>query len=157
MKLKFMQLGKNLETKEDNEKDTWELISKDFDEESKELLEAIKEGNMLHIAEETFDVIQIAIRSLVLLKKNNINLETENKQHNRKLKKRKWEFVNYIEVKWGKQEGSKIKVKEFNSNGFLDEQINTWFEENQNVKIIDTKYSADENSSNALIIYGVGD
>ena len=51
MKLKFMQLGKNLETKEDNEKDTWELISKKLEEESAELIEAIKELSVLELNE----------------------------------------------------------------------------------------------------------
>lgn len=102
MILKFMQLGKNPITKEDNEKDTWELISKDFKEESDELFEAIKEGKLIHIAEETFDVIQVCIRSLALLKKNNVNLTVENKQHYKKLKKRKWEFIKFIKVTWDK-------------------------------------------------------
>ncbi|WP_192927435.1 MazG nucleotide pyrophosphohydrolase domain-containing protein [Clostridium beijerinckii] len=97
-----MQLGKNPITREDNEKDTWEFISKDFKEESNELLEAIQEGKLIHIAEETFDVIQVCIRSLVLLKKNGINLEVENKQHNKKLVKRRWNYLRFIRVFWDK-------------------------------------------------------
>lgn len=102
MILKFMQLGKNPITGEDNEKDTWDRISKDFKEESNELLEAIQEGKLIHIAEETFDVIQVCIRSLVLLKKNGINLEVENKQHNKKLVKRRWNYLRFIRVFWDK-------------------------------------------------------
>lgn len=102
MMIKFMQLGKNTVTGEDNEKDTWEFISKDFKEESNELLEAIQEGKLIHIAEETFDVIQVCIRSLVLLKKNGINLEVENKQHNKKLVKRRWNYLRFIRVFWDK-------------------------------------------------------
>lgn len=102
MMIKFMQLGRNPITGENNEQDTWELITKDFREESNELLEAIQEGNLIHIAEETFDVIQVCIRSLVLLKKNNINLEVENKQHNKKLIKRRWERIRFIRVFWDK-------------------------------------------------------
>jgi NTP pyrophosphatase (non-canonical NTP hydrolase) len=97
-----MQLGKNPITGENNEKDTWELIAKDFKEESNELLEAIQEGNLIHIAEETFDIIQICIRSLALLKKNNVNLEIENKQHNKKLIKRRWNYIRFIRVFWDK-------------------------------------------------------
>jgi len=97
-----MQLGKNIETQEDNEKDTWELVSKKIEEESRELIEAIKEGKLIHIAEETFDIIQVAIRSLVLLKKNGINLEIENKQHNKKLVKRRWQYIRFIRVFWDK-------------------------------------------------------
>lgn len=102
MMIKFMQLGKNSITGEDNEKDTWELVSKDLQEESNELLEAIQEGKLIHIAEETFDVIQVCIRSLVLLKKNGINLEVENKQHNKKLVKRRWNYLRFIRVFWDK-------------------------------------------------------
>lgn len=102
MIFKFMQLGKNSLTGENNEQDTWELITRDFKEESNELLEAIQEGNLIHIAEETFDVIQICIRSLVLLKKNNVNLEIENKQHNKKLIKRRWNYIRFIRVFWDK-------------------------------------------------------
>lgn len=102
MVIKFMQLGKNPITKENNENDTWELISKDFIEESKEFLEAIQEGKLIHIAEETFDVIQVCIRSLFLLKKSGVNLEVENKQHNKKLVKRRWEKIRLIRVFWDK-------------------------------------------------------
>lgn len=102
MIFKFMQLGRNLVTGENNEQDTWELITKDFKEESNELLEAIQEGKLIHIAEETFDVIQVCIRSLVVLKKNNVNIEVENKQHNKKLIKRRWERIRFIRVFWDK-------------------------------------------------------
>jgi len=102
MKLKFMQLGKKLETSEDNEKDSWELISKKLEEEFKELMEAIQEKDLHHIAQETFDVIQVAIRSLALLKKENLNLEQLNMRHNRKLVKRGWQHVNIIRIFWDK-------------------------------------------------------
>ncbi|MDR3593802.1 hypothetical protein [Clostridium sp.] len=102
MKLKFMQLGKNLETNEDNEKDTWDKVKSKLEEEYKELIEAIEERNLLHVAEETFDVIQVAIRSLVLLKKENLNLEQLNMRHNRKLVNRGWQHVNIIRILWDK-------------------------------------------------------
>lgn len=85
MILKFMQLGKNLKTKEDNEKDTWEDISQKVNEESRELQEAIYEEDLIHIAEETFDLIQVAIRSLVMLSKSKLNIEQLNIRHNKKL------------------------------------------------------------------------
>lgn len=97
-----MQLGKNTITGEDNENDTWELISKKLEEEYKELIEAIKEKNLIHICEETFDVIQVCIRSLVLLMKNGMDLEIENKQHNKKLVKRRWNYLKFIRVFWDK-------------------------------------------------------
>ena len=98
MKLKFMQLGKNLETKEDNEKDSWDKVKLKIQEESKELIEAIEEKNFLHIAEE----VQVCIRVFVLLKKENLNLEQLNMRHNRKLVKRGWQHVNIIRIFWDK-------------------------------------------------------
>lgn len=102
MKLKFMQLGKNLITSEDNEKDTWYKIKTKLEEEYKELIEAIEEKNLLHIAEEVQDLVQVCIRALILLKKDNMNLEQLNRQHNRKLVKRGWNHVNIIRVFWDK-------------------------------------------------------
>jgi len=102
MKLKFMQLGKNLETKEDNEKDSWDKVKLKIQEESKELIEAIEENNFLHIAEEVQDLVQVCIRVFALLKKENLNLEQLNMRHNRKLVKRGWQHVNIIRIFWDK-------------------------------------------------------
>jgi uncharacterized protein YabN with tetrapyrrole methylase and pyrophosphatase domain len=98
MKLKFMQLGKNLITEEDNEKDSWDKVKAKLEEEYKELIEAIEEKNTVHILEESFDVIQVVIRIFALLKKNNVDIEQANKRHNRKLVKRMWKHVNIIRV-----------------------------------------------------------
>lgn len=98
MKLKFMQLGKNLETNENNEKDTWDKVKDKLEEEYKELMEAIDEKNFLHIAEEVQDLIQVCIRVFILLKKENLNLEQLNMRHNRKLVKRGWQHVNIIRI-----------------------------------------------------------
>lgn len=98
MKLKFMQLGKNLITKEDNEKDSWEKVKAKLEEEYKELIEAIDEKNLLHIAEEVQDLVQVCIRVFRLLKGENLNLDQLNKQHNRKLVKRGWNHINIIRV-----------------------------------------------------------
>ena len=97
-----MQLGKNLETKEDNEKDTWDKVKSKLEEEYKELIEAIEEKNFLHIAEEVQDLVQVCIRVFVLLRKENLNLEQLNMRHNRKLVKRGWQHVNIIRIFWGK-------------------------------------------------------
>lgn len=102
MKLKFMQLGKNLITREDNEQDTWDKVKTKLQEESKELVEAIEEKNILHILEETFDVAQVLIRVFAILKKNNIDIEQANKRHNRKLVKRGWKHLSIIRVFWDK-------------------------------------------------------
>jgi len=100
MILKFMQLGKNFKTKENNENDTWADISKKVNEEAKELQEAIYEEDLMHIAEETYDLIQVAIRSLVMLSKSKLNIEQLNIRHNKKLVKRQWKAVRVIKVFW---------------------------------------------------------
>jgi len=46
-----------------------------------------------------------------------------------------------------------MKVKEFNSDISVEKEVNIWFTKNKDKKIIDVKYSADQYSSNALIIY----
>lgn len=102
MNLKFMQLGKNLATGEDNEKDSFEKIKFKFKEESKELIEAIEEKDLMHIAEETFDVAQIIIRCVALLSKEKLDLVQLNRRHNRKLVKRGWKHVNIIRAFWDK-------------------------------------------------------
>lgn len=104
MILKFMQLGKNLKTKEDNEKDTWDAISKKVGEEALELIVAIEQKDLMHIAEETFDLIQVAIRSLVMLSKSKLNIEQLNIRHNKKLVKRSWKAVRVIRVFWSGRE-----------------------------------------------------
>lgn len=46
-----------------------------------------------------------------------------------------------------------MKVKEFTNEISVEKEINIWLVKNKDKKIIDIKYSANENSSNALIIY----
>ncbi len=46
-----------------------------------------------------------------------------------------------------------MQVKEFNAEGFIENQVNNWLTENKDKKIIDIKYSSDQYSSNALIVY----
>lgn len=102
MNLKFMQLDKNAETGEDNEKDSWKKIKAKLEEESKELIEAIEEKDLMHISEETFDLIQVAIRCLVLLGKVKLDIVQLNRRHNRKLIKRGWTHINIIRIFWDK-------------------------------------------------------
>ncbi|MHC1683726.1 MAG: hypothetical protein AB6733_12330 [Clostridiaceae bacterium] len=49
-----------------------------------------------------------------------------------------------------------VQVKEFCSDIGIEDSVNGWLLVNQNKKIIDIKYSATLNSSNALIIYEDG-
>lgn len=97
-----MQLGKNLVTGENNEKDTWEKIKAKLEEEYKELIEAIEEKDVIHIVEEVQDLVQVCIRVFALLRKENTDLVQVNRQHNRKLVKRGWTHVNIIRVFWDK-------------------------------------------------------
>ncbi|NFI95416.1 hypothetical protein FC961_13630 [Clostridium botulinum] len=104
MILNFMQLGKNIKTNEDNQKDNWDSIRKKLKEEYKELDEAIGESDLCHIAEEVQDLIQICIRVLVLLAKKNMNLIELNRRHNKKLVNRGWEAIKAIGVLWNEDE-----------------------------------------------------
>lgn len=47
----------------------------------------------------------------------------------------------------------KIRVKEFTNEISVEKEVNVWLTKNEDKKVIDIKYSANENSSNALIIY----
>lgn len=98
--MKFMQLGRNMQTKEDNEKDGWDKILSKLNEESEELIEAIEERNLMHIAEEVQDLVQVCIRVFALLKKKNMNLKQLNHRHNKKLVNRGWKHLKIIEVFW---------------------------------------------------------
>ncbi|MGN2370634.1 MazG nucleotide pyrophosphohydrolase domain-containing protein [Clostridium cagae] len=104
MILNFMQLGKNIKTNEDNQKDNWDSIRKKLNEEYKELDEAIGESDLCHIAEEVQDLIQVCIRVLVLLVKKNMNLIELNRRHNKKLVNRGWEVIKAIGVLWNENE-----------------------------------------------------
>ena len=46
-----------------------------------------------------------------------------------------------------------IQVKEFSSEMEIEKPLNDWLYENQDKKIIDIKYSADQFSANAMVIY----
>ena len=46
-----------------------------------------------------------------------------------------------------------MKVKEFTNEISVEKEVNIWLTKNKNKKIINIKYSADQYSSNALIIY----
>lgn len=48
-----------------------------------------------------------------------------------------------------------MRVREFSNEIAIDKDINKWLEDNPCVQIIDIKYSANENSSNALVVYRI--
>lgn len=101
MMLKFPILSKRVvegKVVDSNQEDNWGKIQKKLKEESKELVEAIDEADYEHISEETFDLIQVCVRSLVLLEKKNMNLTALNHRHNQKLMKRGWESENVVGI-----------------------------------------------------------
>lgn len=102
MKIKLMVLKDNRNSEITNQSDTYSMISTKLKEEYLELEEAITEGDRVHIAEETFDVIQTCIRILVLLAKENFDLEQLSKRHNKKLVNRGWTHSKIIRIFWDK-------------------------------------------------------
>ena len=101
MMLKFPILSKRVvdgKVIDSNDKDSWKKIKEKLKEEYKELQEAIEEADYEHISEETFDLIQICIRALILLAKDNMNLTELNRRHNKKLENRGWTAKNVVGV-----------------------------------------------------------
>lgn len=97
-----MVLKDNQNSLETNQKDTYLKIQGKLKEEYLELEEAITEQDRVHIAEEVFDLIQVCIRILVLLAKENFDLEQLSKRHNKKLVKRGWTHYKIISIFWDK-------------------------------------------------------
>lgn len=99
MKLKLMILDRNIKTLENNDNDSWEEISNKLEEEYHEVQEAIREGSdKLQIAEELIDVIQVAIRGLVLLAKEGFDINKLFSRHNKKLVNRGWKEKKIINI-----------------------------------------------------------
>ena len=94
-----MILDKNLKTSESNDNDSWDKISNKLEEEYQEVQEAIREGSdKLQIAEELIDVIQVAIRGLVLLAKEGFDINKLFSRHNKKLVNRGWKEKKIINI-----------------------------------------------------------
>ena len=99
MKLKLMILDRNIKTLENNDNDSWEKISNKLEEEYLEVQEAIKEDSgKLHVAEELIDIIQVAIRGLVLLAKEGFDINKLFSRHNKKLVNRGWKEKKIINI-----------------------------------------------------------
>nr|WP_209740800.1 MazG nucleotide pyrophosphohydrolase domain-containing protein [Clostridium tertium] len=99
-----MVLDENIETHENNRKDSYEEVSKKLRKEYKELQEAIKEDDDVHIAEEVFDLIQVCIRILVILTKKGFSLLQLSNRHNKKLVTRGWKHKNIINVFYNRED-----------------------------------------------------
>lgn len=78
--------------------DTWKVSKDKIDEESTELIEAIKEGDSQHVAEETLDTIQVCIGILDKLYQNGINIQEEVYKHNKKLVDRGWKHKAVVKA-----------------------------------------------------------
>lgn len=79
-----------------DKKDTWEKQADKLVEETKEVLEAIQEGDKEHIAEEVLDVIQVAIGMLDTLEEEGYSLKKSICKHLKKLRKRGWKTKKLI-------------------------------------------------------------
>lgn len=93
-----MILDKNQAQGIDNNQSCWNDISEKLKEEAAELNEAISLNDKHKISEETLDVIQVCIRSLEKLEKENINLDQIFALHNKKLLSRGWTCKGVVEI-----------------------------------------------------------
>jgi hypothetical protein len=96
----MMILSHNHKINQDNNKWSFEEIAEKHLEESKELAEALMENNIMHIAEEAFDQLQICIDVLDKLQSLGINIEQMCMRHNKKLVMRKWVDKGVVNITW---------------------------------------------------------
>lgn len=78
--------------------DKWGKHKKKVDEESLELVEAIGEGDLEHIAEEALDTIQVCIGILDKLYHQGIDIQQAVDKHNRKLVGRGWAHKAVVKI-----------------------------------------------------------
>lgn len=78
--------------------DSWGMHKAKVYEESLELVDAIKEGDNAHIAEEALDTIQVAIGILDKLHKEGIDIQQAVYRHNKKLTNRGWDAKAIIKI-----------------------------------------------------------
>lgn len=97
--MKLMILSHNDRLKQDNNKWSWTDIGIKHIEESEELLEAIAEEDMHHIAEEVLDEIQVCVGILDKLEREGVDINQELLRHERKLINRYWKPKGEIEIK----------------------------------------------------------
>ena len=98
--MKLMILSHNDESNKNTE--TWDDILKIHEEESDELIVAIKAGDKSSIEEETMDQLQVCLGILDKLEREGANLEELFNRHNRKLIKRFWKDKGEIKIQWEK-------------------------------------------------------
>lgn len=81
-----------------DKKDKWKDHKKKVDEEASELIEAIEEGNVSHIAEEALDNIQVSIGILDKLYHEGVDIQGAVHMHNKKLVGRGWKHKAVVKV-----------------------------------------------------------
>ena len=81
-----------------DKEDHWNLHQSKLYEEFRELDNAIDEGDNIHIAEETLDVIQVAIGVLDKLHHEGIDVQQAIHRHNKKLINRGWKHKAVIKI-----------------------------------------------------------
>lgn len=86
-----------------DKKDKWKEHEKKISEESEELVEAIKEGNTEHIAEEALDNIQVSIGVLDKLYSEGVDIQDAVHMHNKKLVGRGWKHKAVVKVQVNKK------------------------------------------------------
>lgn len=83
--------------------DNWGMHKAKVYEECLELADAIKEGDNAHIAEETLDIIQVAIGILDKLHYEGVDIQQALYKHNKKLVDRNWDAKAVIKVQVNKR------------------------------------------------------
>ncbi len=97
--VKILVLDKNKVTGEDKSKETWKEVCCKLNEELIEVVGAVAIGNKEHMAEELFDIIQVAVGGLDKLGTDDkVDLEQEDIKHNNKLIGRGWSRKKIYEV-----------------------------------------------------------
>ncbi len=88
-----------------DKKDTWKKHSEKVEEESTELIEAIKEKDPIHVAEETLDNIQVSIGVLDKLYHEGVDIQQAINRHNKKLVDRGWNHKAIVKIQINKKMG----------------------------------------------------
>lgn len=85
-----------------DKKEKWGMHKAKVYEESLELVEAIKEGDNAHIAEEALDVIQVTIGVLDKLHNEGMDIQQAIYRHNKKLVNRGWKEKAIVKIQVNK-------------------------------------------------------
>ena len=96
--LRLIVLSHNDKLGINKENESWIDIINKHNEESKEVIEAIENEQLVEIGEETLDQIQVCIGILDKLSNSGININSLITKHNQKLVNRGWVEKSYITI-----------------------------------------------------------